>query len=317
MLNVPLSTITRNNLADKHAAELLDLLKKRLKKSANKFLKAYFDSDNKILDLLKTKPQFLKQKNNSIIASLVSAGHIKADVEAAASRIFDYKYFFKKNDKLYCAFDMCRDIGLMTCPYCNINFVNTIHGVKARKLVLRPPLDHFLAYSRYPFVALSFYNLIPSCWICNSSFKTTQDTDVTTHLNPYQDSFGDNCVLDFKNYKTIDDILGNSAYKYRVYFNNKAGDPRFDGNIGLFKLDDCYNAFRSVARRSLIAAMQYNEDTIKGILKAVKGNKEETYRMIFHSEFSPNEHHLLPFSKINRDIVKQYGSTELKDILGL
>nr|WP_294945708.1 hypothetical protein [uncultured Mucilaginibacter sp.] len=317
MLNIPLSQVDRNQLATIHANGLLGLIKKRLKKKTNTILRTYFTSEKKIIDLLKVKPEHLKNQNNAIISQLVSNGYLRKAIMDEAKSVFDYTYFFSKHEPGYSAFDLCAAIGLMTCPYCNINFANTIHRAKAKKLILRPPLDHFLAYSRYPFVALSFYNLIPSCWICNSSFKTQQDTDVLTHLNPYIRDFGKDCQLDFKDYSSINDLLAKVPAKYRVYFNNINKDARFDGNLSLFKLDDCYNEFKAVARRSLIAAMTYNEDTVAGIAAAVHGNKEEAYRMIFHSEYDASDHHLLPFSKINSDIVDNYGSQELKDILGL
>jgi hypothetical protein len=317
MLNIPLSSVDRNQLASGHAAGLVGLIKKRLKKKTNTILRGYFINDQRITDLLKAKPEQLKIQNNAILAQLMLFGHSRKDIIDEAKSVFDYTYFFSKHESGYTAFDLCAAIGLMTCPYCNINFANTIHRVKAKKLVLRPPLDHFLAYSKYPFVALSFYNLIPSCWICNSSFKTQQDTDILTHLNPYIREFGKDCQLDFKDYKSINDLLGKVPVKYRVYFDNKTKDARYDGNLKLFKLDDCYNEFKSIARRSLIAAMTYNEDTVAGIVAAVHGNKEEAYRMIFHSEFETSKHHLLPFSKINSDIVDKYGSNELKDTLSI
>ena len=35
-------------------------------------------------------------------------------------------------------------------------------------------LDHVLCKSKNPFSALSLYNLVPCCHICNSKFKTTR-----------------------------------------------------------------------------------------------------------------------------------------------
>lgn len=95
------------------------------------------------------------------------------------------------------------------------------------------------------------------------------------------------------------------------------GDSRFTGNITLFKLDTCYDEFKLIARRSLMAAINYNDDVVNGILKTVRGNKEEAYRMILHSNYAEDGHHLLPFSKVNKDIIDQYGSGELKSALNI
>lgn len=52
-------------------------------------------------------------------------------------------------------------------------------------------LDHYYDKGKYPYLALSFYNLIPSCNICNSKFKTTIDFKEIPHLHPYEDSFNE------------------------------------------------------------------------------------------------------------------------------
>ncbi len=52
-------------------------------------------------------------------------------------------------------------------------------------------LDHFYPKSRMPFFALSFYNLIPSCRSCNATEKRDKDFCISTHVNPYYESFDD------------------------------------------------------------------------------------------------------------------------------
>lgn len=92
----------------------------------------------------------------------------------------------------------------------------------------RDAFDHYLPKSIYPYVSLSFKNLIPSCYHCNSSYKHEEDTlfvanngidtqvkafypftdgiddcnhiDVTIHLvHPYDKSklFADDLILQF------------------------------------------------------------------------------------------------------------------------
>jgi hypothetical protein len=44
-----------------------------------------------------------------------------------------------------------------------------------KKFRIRPPLDHFLPRSAYPYLAVSLSNLVPSCAQCNSSIKSSSD----------------------------------------------------------------------------------------------------------------------------------------------
>ena len=52
--------------------------------------------------------------------------------------------------------------GLRVCPYCGMEIIKPTNRTKKQ-------IDHFFPKSKYPFLALSYYNLIPSCDTCNES----------------------------------------------------------------------------------------------------------------------------------------------------
>ncbi len=56
-----------------------------------------------------------------------------------------------------------RRLEIDTCPYCNRNYIYSL----SKSSKIKPELDHFYPKSKYPFLGLSFYNLIPSCQTCN------------------------------------------------------------------------------------------------------------------------------------------------------
>lgn len=62
--------------------------------------------------------------------------------------------------------DFVKLLGIRICPYCGRAFIYSVQRVGDRTMV-KPQIDHFLPKSRYPFFALSFMNLIPSCQTCN------------------------------------------------------------------------------------------------------------------------------------------------------
>ena len=62
------------------------------------------------------------------------------------------------------------------CPYCNAETVYVIpKSDGAEDDNYRSALDHFLPVNRYPYLALSLYNLVPSCTRCNTSYKQGRD----------------------------------------------------------------------------------------------------------------------------------------------
>ena len=56
------------------------------------------------------------------------------------------------------------NLNLRTCPYCGRQF---IYAVEENGTTVKPQIDHFLPKRKYPFLALSYFNLIPVCSTCN------------------------------------------------------------------------------------------------------------------------------------------------------
>jgi hypothetical protein len=80
-------------------------------------------------------------------------------------------------------------LNIQYCPYCNENKVQIITRINsltlAQKKMALLQLDHFYPQSRYPFLAVSFFNLIPGCSPCNAQLKLETDFDIDTHFNPF------------------------------------------------------------------------------------------------------------------------------------
>lgn len=105
------------------------------------------------------------------------------------------------NEVLYAIFNKA---NLKVCPYCNRNYIPVVSydEKNGKKKVLAPEMDHFYPKSKYPYLAFSFYNLIPICNTCNSRFKSDNVKDI---LNPYKEGFENN--IKFKLNGTNIDII--------------------------------------------------------------------------------------------------------------
>ena len=111
----------------------------------------------------------------------------------AVEYVFDYDSFAtsrqsvksllkSRNDVLkrnWCAYTFVIMLGLRVCPYCNEQYIAPILTHKGR---VRADLDHFFSKKKYPFFALSIYNLIPCCKFCNSSLKGEKIFIIKIHL---------------------------------------------------------------------------------------------------------------------------------------
>ncbi|MCW3789657.1 HNH endonuclease [Plebeiibacterium sediminum] len=123
----------------------------------------------------------------------------KKDSEIAKKikSIFNYKAF---RSSPFCI-SYLRELGFearIPCPYCNFDELSIVtRDVDKNDLALLD-LDHFVPQSKYPFLALSMYNLVPSCHNCNSRFKRETLFLVDTHINPFDKSFDDNFHFSLK-----------------------------------------------------------------------------------------------------------------------
>jgi hypothetical protein len=81
------------------------------------------------------------------------------------------------------------------CTYCNKDEIQNIEEINnATGNILRTrlyQLDHFYPRSRYPYLSLSFFNLIPGCANCNATLKGEKNFNINTHFNPFHKRLND------------------------------------------------------------------------------------------------------------------------------
>ncbi|MEY8268394.1 hypothetical protein AALA79_18765 [Lachnospiraceae bacterium 64-25] len=76
---------------------------------------------------------------------------------------YDSLNYQKSCQKESTAYWLQRQLGVKVCPYCNRMYTTTLFGEDK----IRPDFDHFYPKSKYPYLAVSLFNLIPSCSMCN------------------------------------------------------------------------------------------------------------------------------------------------------
>jgi len=164
--------------------------------------KAYF-TNKKIEEFIKCKPSDFDALITEIESKSLDKDIIKNAFVGAKSFNFGYKKFSAKDTtkakKYYRAYNLANDLSIDVCPYCNKNYTYTI--INRLRQYTRPDFDHFLAKEIYPYFALSFYNLIPSCQVCNRTLKHSTEFTLSTHLHPYKDDF--NSIKKFSTNKPL------------------------------------------------------------------------------------------------------------------
>lgn len=144
------------------------------------------------------------------------------------------------------------ELNIRTCPYCNRQYTFTLNEEDAKT---SPEYDHFYSKSDYPVLAVSFYNLVPSCHVCNH----IKGDKKTVKMNPY-----------FSGFKS----------KFRLYDKKKNGKKLNAIEIlskgeGFLKFDGANRAERSnIKAFGLSGLYGLHDDYVKDIIeKAAAYNK--------------------------------------------
>ena len=238
--------------------------------------------------------------------SFINGGVLHSDVYA---HFFDYtKYYITLNKYIG------QELGIICCPYCNRNYISYVFSPKGK--IIGPTYDHFFNKKTYKYIALSFFNLIPSCTICNSNLKNAIDFDLTTHLYPYRDDFGKNAFFDF-DLKLVD-----TSEEKKIIFRPTivlakdispedelklmgGKDKKGEGSIKVFRLREIYETHYDTVEevyQKFSANNPYYAQSIKKNLDLLGVGKEEFYRFHFHNYYDSSDFHRRPLAKLTKDI---------------
>lgn len=81
-----------------------------------------------------------------------------------------------------------KENSIEICPYCDIDTTISISNNE---------VEHFLPKSKFPFLSMNAYNLIPSCHACNKKSEGKGDSVYMPIYSPYNIQIGDK--LKFEN----------------------------------------------------------------------------------------------------------------------
>lgn len=208
--------------------------------------------------------------------------------------IFNYQRLSK--DNYYSSYKLTDNLGIRSCVYCNRTYAIT-HRKKNGGRLMNPQLDHWFPQSDFPLLQISFYNLIPSCEVCNSRVKSDINFDLNQHYHPYQEIEEQ---IQFK-YRLI---FGN---KIKIYFSKDSGKAIKKSCEEMF-IDEMYDAHKPELEDLITIKEKYSKsylDILKRTFPATNLTDDEVYRLIFGVEFDKKDFHKRPFSKFKYDILKE------------
>jgi len=222
-----------------------------------------------------------------------------------------YNYFtaknkFQLNTRPYNAYELIKKLNIIVCPYCDRNTIYNLKYSSKRT----SELDHFYPKSKYPFLAISFYNLVASCKICN---HIKRDNDKKNYINPYDTRFdmNKNAKFSIKIYNS-NFYTSTSNFKLTCKIDKKIlidEKERIKNNIKDFQLFDLYQNHKDIVLETIQKQIVYNDSYIEELMRNYDGtlfkNEGDLMRLISCGYGSEEDIGKRPLLKLIGDISKE------------
>ncbi|BAU55665.1 hypothetical protein [Mucilaginibacter gotjawali] len=257
---------------------------------------AFLNDETNLKDLLIGTPDVLNQFkkrfiSKKAIASIKALIRYDAFIDKSADKTFGF----------YNGYHLAENLGMQTCIYCNRLYTHTII-TENREFIARPTFDHWFPQSSYPLLALSFYNLVPSCNVCNSSIKGASPLALKDIFHPYLRHPDTDKLLSFKFSYTLEDHL---AAKSKII----SGNEFTNNSIKAMKLKELYSGHLDEIRELIYLKKAYSASYINSLNSILKLtlSTDEIYRLAF-GVFLDDEHlSKRPLSKLKKDVLAELG----------
>lgn len=155
-----------------------DDVKAILRKYEKLYIKLYDDSDDVNEEQVK---KLLLSDRDGLKVFIDEIGIIDNDEnDVLLKKVFRFDNFASRK----VSYNVIKLLKTDVCPYCNRQYIVTISSGK-----VRAQFDHYYPKDMYPYLALSVFNLVPCCSICNTS-KSDLNTVNEPILYPYEEEFG-------------------------------------------------------------------------------------------------------------------------------
>ena len=221
-------------------------------------------------------------------------------------------------DKYFSKSDFINNLGINTCSYCNRSY---IYSIRSRSGDLKPQIDHFYPKSVYPFLGMSYYNLIPSCSVCNG-FGAKEENDPLQFTNAggnysYKELLKSPYEIEMDDIKFTFIILSPNLFGNFIKINIQTPT---EGYNKFLKLEQLYNKHtdhvEELIFKSKIKYPKSYRNTIEGLFHVEQYPIKTSFfhRILVGNYIFSNELHKRPLSKLYRDIALQLGIITEKDL---
>ncbi len=213
--------------------------------------------------------------------------------------IFNYQDKFQKH-----IFDLFKKhLKIHTCYYCNIDFINIFKKTN-KNLLTGYTLDHIVNKAKYPYLALSLCNLIPTCYICNSKLKKEHDIGECV---PTSSTFNFDDKVKFKTFMSNPTLQIDSVDDFGLLLKEDFTNI-YTKYIDVLALDGRYGYHKYKVIEMIHKRKEYPDSRIKELAVLTEKTEEQVKQDLFGEYlFEDDTLHKRPLSKLIKDISIELG----------
>lgn len=202
---------------------------------------------------------------------------------------------------------LIKKINLKVCPYCNRNYIFNFN--KNNRVEVTAQLDHFYDKSTYPYLAISLYNLIPSCSTCNLR-KSSKNEDI---FYPYNESFNQYAKFVYNGIATQPKNKNLNFFdieRIKLNLEAKQESEKVNSHKSVFNLENLYENHKDIVKELLQKSQIYNKSYLDELEQQfgdgrVFTNRDELLRLVTGGYGTDEEINQRPLSKLIKDISEQ------------
>ncbi|MGL4763952.1 MAG: hypothetical protein ACRC2N_02770 [Aeromonas sp.] len=237
--------------------------------------------------------------------------------------IFKYKLLYDYGR--WNRYEVLENLGVDVCPYCQRSYITKYEKKKKitkkkkekeiKKKLTTAALDHFYSQDEYPFLAVSLFNFIPSCHVCNSLMKGAQETydkekNEERVIYPY---LGEEFTGIFRSDGKIGlAIMKNDEGLFKIKLDKL--DEKSQNTSNLFGLETHYEKTHNKYICDMIKNItkkpeKYRKSMSKLLSNDVKVQKqiEENFKKIILEPYKFKVKNEEPLAKLTKDILEEFG----------
>lgn len=192
---------------------------------------------------------------------------------------------------------------IKTCPYCNENTTYSFYYKTTKSYRRTFDWDHIIPKEEYPFLAISFYNLVPACKVCNF-LKIDRIILASPHSN-----FNPDLTYTFKvKGKHTDFITDTSSLNLLMKVKkNPGGKALIDiiDKVGLdARLATQMELVRDILNKKILYKSAYWK-SLEDFVSVSSGKKINLLNLFFSAQFNHEEYYKRQYSKLISDLIKK------------